>query len=807
MRWVEGASFGKAAWHWLEVGGSPWLLYYTPRTAYDKAERAKAERPAAVEEMVAEAFRRLFLKPGADHYRGFVEELTKGGKLALELEEERTTKKTESYVFRLFRLEEDGGLKELGVKLWISKVGEGENIVYFLELDARWREFFKQELEAAEKAAMEVERRLPVEDRFPYMAGWVNSDVTISGGLLEMSTSHLWQLAETHALFDWSVVGLRMSLTLEGPKLVVMVEATLERLDEAIKRSAEVGWLKMLGIKAESWDGLKRWVVENWDVVVEAAVKRLGEGVRSELEALRNKLNDDKVAREVVAPALLLIQAERLGINEETLKYFGAVVSGAIDGDGYVSAAMKKIALASGKHAVAQLWSAALTAYGIKAEVQRVGRAFQVIVSGGDAARLAGLYFCYGSPLLEGDDRLKSHKLAEAVELGAEGLDVRWEGLRRTSSGLVAADLIISVGGAAVKYNVYLSENAIELQFFSTDRSRAELAARLLMLAGVSAEMKRVGGRDVWYVYVSTDMLAAGREKLRKALAEVVRAAVQSGWVDAGRAESWLDKLERGRVLMEGWPKYSVWLAKGALVIRYHSTNPDNIKQAVQRLRDVGLKDDKHFTVKMPEKDSDGYVSILREGLEHAAWLSVYGSGMQRELAAKLVEYILRRAWEAGEEVYEKAKKIVEGGKARGSLTLKGFEKKIEVEGREHMVKVLGGGAEFDVSKRGKLLLRIRITAEVDGVRSEYTITFGRYGRDNAALGFAVAGTNAPGGREADAERLAAVVEALTGKKPRIRRMKNGAIIIECGKEHLEGFARFAELESAIARWLEETSR
>ncbi len=60
--------------------------------------------------------------------------------------------------------------------------------------------------------------------------------------------------------------------------------------------------------------------MENWGVVVEAAVRRLGEGVRGELEALRNKLNDDKVAREVVAPALLLIQAERLGVNETTLR-------------------------------------------------------------------------------------------------------------------------------------------------------------------------------------------------------------------------------------------------------------------------------------------------------------------------------------------------------------------------------------------------------------------------------------------------------------------------------------------------------
>jgi hypothetical protein len=42
-----------------------------------------------------------------------------------------------------------------------------------------------------------------------------------------------------------------------------------------------------------------------------------------------------------VAPALLL-QAERLGVDEETLRYFAAVISSTIDGDGYVSAAGEK---------------------------------------------------------------------------------------------------------------------------------------------------------------------------------------------------------------------------------------------------------------------------------------------------------------------------------------------------------------------------------------------------------------------------------------------------------------------------------
>jgi hypothetical protein len=86
-------------------------------------------------------------------------------------------------------------------------------------------------------------------------------------------------------------------------------------------------------------------------------------------------------------------------------------------------------------------------------------------------------------------------------------------------------------------------------------------------------------------------------------------------------------------------------------------------------------------------------------------------------------------------------------------------------------------------------------------------ITFGRRGSDNAAVGYAYAGADAPGGREADAERLSALVEALTGKRPRVRRMKNGKILLECYERRLEGFMHYAELADAVARWLEETGR
>jgi hypothetical protein len=139
-------------------------------------------------------------------------------------------------------------------------------------------------------------------------------------------------------------------------------------------------------------------------------------------------------------------------------------------------------------------------------------------------------------------------------------------------------------------------------------------------------------------------------------------------------------------------------------------------------------------------------------------------------------------------------------------MTLKVFGKEVEVNGKKYKVKVIDGET-VDEGRGGRKLLRIKITAEVGGVRRDYTITYGRYGRDNETRGFAYARADAPGGREADAERFSALVKALTRKEPGIRCMKNGKIMIECGRDHLDGFARFAELADVIEKWLEETSR
>ncbi len=581
-----------------------------------------------------------------------------------------------------------------------------------------------------------------------------------------------------------------------------------ERLARAIIRYAE---RRIREIK-ERIDKLARELIgvsreEVWGVV---------EFVLSDMYCLARDCADDKIVRKFVAPALELIMLDKAlrgeFDREEALFIFGEMHATALAGDGTVGpnivmltvggelgggAALLRLATL---HLLNQLLPDELR-FNARAYAKR-GRYYRIATYGENAARFKR-FLAISAPSAGGG--YLSEKFEEFVK--AARLDVRLGDVRLTEGGNVAADLTLSEAGVAVKYNVYLRENKVELRFQSTDRSRAELAARLLRLAGVGAEVKKEGGRDVWRVTAATDVLAAGSVELRNALVEIVRRAVENGWVDAGKAEGWLEKLEEGRVLKEGWPKYYVGLSgNGTLVIRFSSTSPNNIEREAQRLRDMGLGEGVHFTVKMPEGNKAGYVLILREGLERAAWLSVHGSGEQQRLAAEFVEYILQRAWEAGKEVYEKAREVIEEGKARGSLKLEGFEKEVEVDGKKHVVKVIDGEA-VEEGRGGRKLLRIKITAEVDGVRREYVMTYSRRGADNAAVGFATAKADAPGGREADAERFSALIKGLTGREPRIRRRSDGTIELVCGREHLNGFMRYTELADAIEKWLEETSR
>jgi len=592
-------------------------------------------------------------------------------------------------------------------------------------------------------------------------------------------------------------------------RLAELIISYAERHDEETRKHIENLAKELTGV---SWE-------EVWGVV---------DFVLSDMYCLARDCARDAVVRKFVAPALELIMLDKAVRDEygreKARLLFGEMYATAVAGDGSVGPDGVKLVVGGelgGGAALLRLAALLLLNQLLPDKLKfnmRIyvgeGRYYIIAATGENAARFKRL-LAVSAPSAGGEHL--SPKFDELVKAAKVEVRLDENSIRLTDGGNVAADLIISEAGAAVKYNVYLRDRAIELHLVSSDQSHAELAALLLRLAGVSAEVKKVSDRDVWQVWATTDKLAAGCVELRNAVRKVVEEALKKGWVDEKKARRWLKRLEVGRVLMEGWPKYLVRLTRsGALEVKYQPTDPDSIEWETQRLENMGLVKGVHFSVKMPEGGGKGYVNILKEGLAYAAWLSVHGSGRQRELAAEFVEYILQRAKEEGDDVYEKAKEIVEEGKARGPQTLKGFEREVELDGKKYVVKVRDGEA-VEEDKGGKKLLRLKIKAEVgrvegehtivDRVVREYTITYGRYGSNNAAKGFAYASAKAPGGREADAERFAAVVKALTGKKPRIRRRSNGTIELECYERHLEGFARFAGLAEAIVRWLEETGQ
>jgi len=604
------------------------------------------------------------------------------------------------------------------------------------------------------------------------------------------------------------------------------------RAERAVRLAKAVEALSGGRIAGEHAETLARLIILYAESRAERAKKRI-ENLAKEVNVSREEmwgivdfvLNDmyclvrdcarDEVVRKIAAPALELIMLDKAlrgeFDREKALLIFGEMYATAVAGDGHVGP--REVRLTVGgelgggatllRLATLHLFNQLLSdkvKFGIWAYEDE---GVHDVVATGENAAMFMRFLAVSAPSAGGE--YLSEKFNEFVKETKVEVRLDKDSIRLTEGGNVAADLTLSEGGVAVKYNVYLLKKAIVLQFHTTDRSHAELAARLLRLAGVSAEVKKEGNRGVWQVWATTDKLAAGRKELRKALAEIVKVARKS--VGEEKAKRWLEKLEEGRVLREGWPSYHVRLVEGALEVKYQSTNPDSIEREAQRLEKMGLKRGVHFTVKTPEGGEKGYVSILKEGLARAARLSVYGKDEeQRSLAADFVKIILQRAEEAGENVRKKAEKIIEEGMSRGSLRLTDVrEAEVEVGGRRYMVNVLGGSAKFDVGRSGKKLLKIRITAEVDGVRCDYEIAFGRYVR-NKAEGHAYASAKAPGGREADAERFAAVIKALTGEEPWIYHMGNKIKMI-CGRKHLEGFMRFAELADDIERWLEETGR
>jgi hypothetical protein len=221
--------------------------------------------------------------------------------------------------------------------------------------------------------------------------------------------------------------------------------------------------------------------------------------VLSDMNCLVRDCARDEVVRKFVAPALELVMLDKALHNdfdrEEALRIFGEMHATAVAGDGSVGPREIRLTVGGelgGGAALLRLATLHLLNQLLPKELRfdvriymKEGRYYDIATYGENAAGLMRL-LAVSAPSAGGEylsDKFK--KFVEEVKV-----EVRSGGVRLTNSG-VAADLTLSEAGIDVKYNVYLSDK-IELEFQSTDRSRVELAARLLKLASVGVVVRKV---------------------------------------------------------------------------------------------------------------------------------------------------------------------------------------------------------------------------------------------------------------------------------------------------------------------------
>jgi hypothetical protein len=293
---------------------------------------------------------------------------------------------------------------------------------------------------------------------------------------------------------------------------------------------------------------LAKEVGVSWEEVW-GVVERVLSGEDSYVYCLARNCARDEVVRKFVEPALELIMLDKALRGEldreEALLIFGEMYATAVAGDGSVGPGEVMLAVGGelgGGAALLRLATLHLLNQLLPDELKfGVGvymgeGVYNIAAYGENAARFMRL-LAVAAPSAGGE--YLSNKFDEFVKEAKVEVRLDKNSIRRTEGGLVAADLTISEASVAIKYNVYLRDK-VELRYASTGRGRVELAARLLRLAGVTAEVEKEESGDTWYVVATTDKLAAGREELRKALAEIVRTAARmAGWMRKRLRAGW----------------------------------------------------------------------------------------------------------------------------------------------------------------------------------------------------------------------------------------------------------------------------
>ena len=799
--WMLGSrgAYARAVARFIAEGRTEELISRRPGGVYGEVmKRAKARRREMDEEEgLFEFVRRLFSALRQEEVRILAERLIKEGGGVLELRSKRVTKR--GYA-----------VYETNIS-WVKLRFVETYVLSFTR--RKGEEIFRPLVERARETARKV--AVP-EDGHLYMLGYMASDVAVHKKWLTMGTTQLWQLALTWALFRWSyVLPNAVLFTGRGAHVNIATYAPIDVFNRAITTADIYGnrrnvWLEeaLGGAEIRSWSDLKKAVAARWESVVDAAKRQMRniefmfkagslEELLRRLEEAGDRLSDDKVAREVVPPALLLLQTP----SKEALRRFGMMLSAEIDGDGTIAAAQKRVSLAAGCAAATLLWAAAMAAHGIRPKVYWSRRnEVYVVADGKHAAAAALLYIVYR--LGAGAE---NHKAAEAARLAPEAVSIRWENLRRVKNA-VAADLRISALGQEVKFSLYLHKSTIALRFNTTARKRAELAAGLLRALGVNAEA-REKGKSEWSVSASTDQLAAGHEKLRKTIMAVINAALRrkelSAALNKELAEEWLRKLERGVPTWRGRKIIVALTKRNGLQVQYRSSV--DLDYVIRVFEEMGLRVGEHFTVRTLKR---GRVLYLKaEGVKRLSWLSVYGTESQRRAAAEFLDFLRKKADMKGAELRRKVEELIEKGRRRGAVERISTKKDVWLQWKGRWIKLTVEIKDVEAwveEENGKSRLRVAVKAVVDGVERRYVLTFYRTSR-NKVHGFTPVHADAPGGREEEAKRIAAVSVILTGNAPPIYWYRKRTFAV-FRRSHLEGLMRYAKVNSVAERWLKQTA-
>jgi len=806
------------------------LVLSAPATAYNRAH--SRGRAAGLEDRAASAL--LQLLSGVSEENLKFKRVNKVG-------EKGRVEKGDRMGFAVFRTY--GGVETFVGELWIVKT-----TAYFTLSEEERNRF----VEEAKRMAL----NLSGIKKIRHALEWLATDVSFTGKWIEGITVHLWQAAWYVALFGKpeSISG-RTNVTKEGVKPNVQMRWRRERLDDIIAKEGDE-LRPLLGPVSKQGDGSREAegpAVNSWRELVDAidwswVLKRVEE-LTGELKSWigPEKISDEEreglVRRMLGELALLVHFAEaRRGTDdnewrEERVKRLARAVEvlsgGRIAGEyaerlaraiiryaeGYKKEAVRRIKSLAKEVGVSreEMWDIVdfvlSDMYCLVRDCARdavvrkfVAPALELIMlekarnNEFDREKALLIFGEMYATALAGDGSVGRRRVELAIggELGGGVALLRLATLHLINQ-LLPNELKFGMR-VYVKSGVYLID------------AYGENAARFMRLLADSAPL--AGGRHLspkFKKFVEETQVKVEKPEESLTLTEdwqrftvlkydnKGKFAIRFSSTKSGSIAQVKQKLERmglkeGHHFTVTWPKED---SDG------YAPNPNSIQQETQRLGEMGLEEGRHFSAKTPKGGRTGYVYILREGLAYAAWLSAHGEGEQKELAKSFVAHILKRAEDAGDNVYNKVLKIVEEGKKRDSLSLtdiRGAEvevknRKLGAEGEKYVVTVTGGDAKIE----GKLL-RLTITAEVNGVRGKYTITYVRRGRNNVALAYAYASV-------ADARRLAAVVKALTGEEPGVYQRSDGTMMIQCTRKHLEGFRRYKELAGAIEEWLEETRR